>query len=95
MEEKDGDGGTQPYTSAGGEVASPARPATNFQLKPVRLGGRPGRAPGSPGHLVRAGRRLMEWGRRYEVYQPEAGFGFTGLQIIIIKVQNIAAEPAH
>lgn len=37
----------------------------------------------------------MEWGRRYEVYQPEAGFGFTGLQIIIIKVQNIAAEPAH
>lgn len=38
MEEKDGDGGIQPYTSAGGEVASPARPATNFQLKPVRLG---------------------------------------------------------
>lgn len=33
VEEKDRDGGTQPSTPAGGEVAFPARPAANFLLK--------------------------------------------------------------
>lgn len=50
MEEKDGYGGTQPYTSAGGEVASPSRPAANFQLKhPLGSGDALGARPGARG----------------------------------------------
>lgn len=50
MEEKDGNGGTQPYISAGGEVASLAHPVVNFQLKhPLGSGDALGARPGARG----------------------------------------------